>query len=95
MTNKIQVSIPGPPVTAEISTADVIAYLLRTGWVETTPIGEDEWHRFDKADDSIELSTETWGLLRELLVMDVEFLAKCEGRHPSAVLLDIASKPST
>ena len=87
-THKHPITVPGPPVTAEVSVPQVVAYLERTGW---KPMATRA-HRYVKSTSWPEVRVDPNDrYLTVNLSAVVRCVASAERRYPAAVLRDIAA----
>ena len=82
-------TLPGPPVTVDLSAEEVCRYLLATGWKEdTSGFLRGVWRRFRNASGPVYVpaldgAADFGARLREA----IELIGRAENRHP----LDVAS----
>lgn len=88
-TGRTAVTVDGPPVTADVSWADVRAYLRARGWTDKSAYGgNEEWTCADP------LPCKVYVIPRSPhLDVTIKHIAQHDRRHPADVLRDIARGP--
>jgi N-acyl-D-aspartate/D-glutamate deacylase len=82
------VTLPGRPVEADLSVAEIVAYLQARGWEEAN--SDRTYRRFWLTDDHVaRLPRETHPEPARCVRDAVCDIAKAEGRHPQDVLADL------
>lgn len=87
-TDTHRVTLPGRPVEADLSVAEIVAYLQARGWEEAR--SDWRWRRFWLGDHSLALIPTSAHPDPARCIRDaVCDIARAEGRHPLDVLADL------
>lgn len=81
------VTLPGRPVEADLSVAEIVAYLQARGWEEAN--SGHTYRRFWRDDDHVARLPRAHSDPARCIRDAVCDIAKAEGRHPQDVLADL------
>ncbi len=87
-TQRFQLTLPGPAVTAEVCFDDVVRYMLRTGWAPGKETAR--WTRYTRGNDNSDLGKDATFQGAESILGMIRFLGEVEGRSAGEVLRDVA-----
>lgn len=83
-----RILVPAPPIEADVSAAQVTAYLLARGWVQVD--GSPTFVEFERNGAACGVPREeSYRFASSSMREAIDDIARAEGRHPSAVLADI------